>query len=143
MKKVLLVVDDSEADRYIAERYAKKSGLFDHVYSLCDGEEAYEHFKNDEKSKIEKGDFFPPSVVILDINMPKMNGFEFLEKYSELPQAKTNNVTFVTMLTSSENSKDKEKANSFPIVDLFMTKPLKKEDLLLISRKTRPKIFRR
>ncbi len=135
MKKTVLIVDDSEIDRYIATRFIEKSGLFDHVYSLNDGEEAYDHFKNEEESKKEKGDFFPPTIVFLDINMPRMNGFEFLEKLNQLPTAAKHKILFVTMLTSSEDQVEKQAAMNFPFVETFLTKPFKKEYVKLLAEK--------
>lgn len=128
----MLIVDDNEADRYIATRVAQKSGEFDHVYTLNDGEEAYLHFKDEVGSKKIKGDFFPPTVVVLDVNMPRMSGFDFLEKYKELPISKNKNIFFVAMLTSSEDSGDKKKAFEFSSVRAFLTKPFKRESIDLI-----------
>jgi CheY-like chemotaxis protein len=135
MLKSMLIVDDNDTDRYIIKRFTEKSQLFDHVYSLNDGEEAYDHFKNEEESAREVGDGFPPSVVLLDVNMPRMNGFEFLEKFSELPNHKKFNTLFIAMLTSSEDDEDKKKALQYPFVSLFLPKPFKKEYVQILSDK--------
>lgn len=135
MRKSMLIVDDSEADRYIVKRLVDKSKCFDDVYSLNDGEEAYDLFKNEKESKEKLGDGFPPAVVILDINMPRMNGFEFLEKFSELPNYKQHNILFVAMLTSSQDEKDKQRAKDFPFVEMFLSKPFKKEYVAMMSEK--------
>lgn len=132
MVKSLLIVDDSESDRYIVERHVKKSGLFDHVYSLSDGEEAYDHFKDEAKSKAKLGDFFPPSVVVLDINMPRMNGFEFLEKFEKLP-SNYKNILFVAMLTSSQDERDEKTAMESSYVETFLAKPFQKAHVKLLS----------
>ena len=100
----------------------KDLSLFDHVYCLNDGEEAYHHFKNIEESQSELGEHFPPSIVILDINMPRMNGFEFLEKFKDLPIGKETSTIFVAMLTSSKVDIDQQKAMEYPFVQLFFIK---------------------
>lgn len=131
MAHSLLIVDDSKSDRYIVERFAQKSGHFDNITTVEDGQEAYEFFQNGSQS--DEG--FPPDAVILDINMPRMNGFEFLEKYEELNKEMNFKTQFVVMLTSSDHSEDKAKAEQFKEVQLYLTKPFKKAYVELIMEK--------
>lgn len=74
MIKSLCIIDDDEIDIYQANRVCKKSKLVERFYSFSDGREALEHFLNFEASKIKLEGYFPPQIMLLDINMPRMNG---------------------------------------------------------------------
>lgn len=61
-----------------------------------------------------------PDYIFLDLNMPMMNGWEFLEKYYEMGLPKTK----VIILTTSENPHHRTKANTFDLIQDYLTKPL-------------------
>ncbi len=69
-----------------------------------------------------------PELVFIDINMPTMNGFEFITKFRQLNNNKNTKTIFV-MLTTSYNPYDKEKADGFNEIALFEIKPLDQEKL--------------
>jgi CheY-like chemotaxis protein len=72
-----------------------------------------------------------PQLILLDMNMPVMNGREFLEAYVQLPKAQRQSIV-VVMLTSSLHKQDQQLARQLPIAD-FLSKPLtraKMNDLL-------------
>jgi CheY-like chemotaxis protein len=88
----------------------------------------YNYLKNYEESCKVYPNQFPPSLILLDINMPAMNGFEFLEAYqSLLTTQKIYPSPTVIMFTSSEEENDKEKAMRFPFVKDYLVKPLSPE----------------
>ncbi len=122
MIKSLCIVDDNEIDVYQVERISKKYNLAKFLYSFSDGQEAIDHFFSFENSKKKFNSNFPPVVILLDINMPRMNGFEFLEEYSNLPQEKKSRMIII-MYTSSEQAKDKKRIASFPEVKDYIVKP--------------------
>lgn len=128
MIESLCVIDDNEVDIYQVERIVKKSSSVKHFYSFCHGKEALDHFIDFEKSKKKFDGHFPPKVILLDINMPRMNGFEFLEEFSKLPNEKKN-CLIIMMLTSSDQEEDKERARSFSNVQDFFIKPFNKDQL--------------
>ena len=68
MQYSIIIVDDSEIDRYIINRLIQKNENFDCIKALEDGKQAYEYFSNSDESDED----FPPDLVILDINMPRM-----------------------------------------------------------------------
>ncbi len=128
MIQSLCMVDDNEVDVYQLNRIIKKTGLVEHFYSFCDGQEALEHYLDYEESQKKFNAQFPPDVMLLDINMPRMDGFEFLERYSELPAEKKNGL-IILMLTSSGQDRDKERAAHFDMIKDYIIKPFTPEYL--------------
>ncbi|MEQ8280145.1 MAG: response regulator [Deltaproteobacteria bacterium] len=117
-----MIVDDSDADVYLASHFLQRSGRFEHVWGITEPEDAlalFEHFEetaaNDER--------FPPSLILLDINMPRMNGFEFLEALQKLELARK---PVVVIVSSSDHENDRTRAAQSPLVREYVTKPLSK-----------------
>ena len=75
-----------------------------------------------------------PSLILLDINMPIMDGFEFLEEYSKL-DSNLKASTVVVMLTTSLHPRDLERADTFPDLKAYINKPLTKEEIVIIADK--------
>ena len=69
-----------------------------------------------------------PDLIFLDINMPGMNGWEFLEEYNKLDKEIQSRV-MVIMLTTSDNPDDSMRAKTWGFVSDYITKPLTKERL--------------
>jgi CheY-like chemotaxis protein len=128
----VLIVDDDEVDRYSLKRLLKSFDYDILIYESQDGEDAVNFFKEHEASNTKLGDLFPPIIVFLDINMPRMNGFEFLEEFQLLTQQKEdyNSVVFM-MITSSDNLEDKKRADQFEAVKGYINKMPKTADELL------------
>ena len=102
MKSVpILIVDDSASDRYLLTRDLARIGLGEHIFEASDGLEALEFLTDFDARRAEFGERFPPAVIFLDINMPRMNGFEFLEKLEELRKLRDDYATMVVLLFSS------------------------------------------
>ncbi|MEM9326341.1 MAG: response regulator [Bacteroidota bacterium] len=121
MKKVrlILLVDDSEADNYFHSLVIEKSACVEKVVAKDSGPAALEYLKSTDIN----GDYPQPDIIFLDINMPGMDGWTFLDEYDQLLD-KQKGVIVVVMLTTSRNPDDKEKANDIPDVADFRTKPL-------------------
>ncbi len=117
----VLLVDDDKATNFIHELIIKDHGYCNKIVTKYDGEEAIEFLET-------AGDNDIPDIVFLDINMPKVDGWEFLKKYKELPENKRAKIV-VVMLTTSLNTNDKERALSNELISEFRNKPLTKEML--------------
>lgn len=115
--KQILIIDDDEINNFIAGKLIKKIRENTVVNTCLNGLEGINYIK----SKIDTDDF--PDVIFLDINMPIMNGWEFLDLYSELNSEIKKKVT-INMLSSSVYNEDIEKAKLYPAVSTFISKPL-------------------
>ena len=114
LKKVL-VVEDSDDDQFLAKIAFTSFDKEIEVVCVSDGVEASELLAKDD---------FCPNLILLDINMPRMNGLEFLERHGD-----DDTPPIVVMLTSSEQDSDKTKSLSFGSVMDYMVKPIRKENV--------------
>lgn len=131
MLNSVLIVDDLEADRYIARWSIEENSLAEHVMEAKDGQEALELFANFAETQKKMGPQFPPRLILLDVNMPRMNGFEFLEEFRKQREADPESYqsVIVMMFTTSELKEDKDKALSYDFVKDYLTKPIEGEAL--------------
>lgn len=117
----IMLVDDNQDDNFFHEREIKKNDPATIVITKNNAMSALEYLKS-AKDKIN----LQPDLILLDINMPGMNGWEFLQEYNLLAQELQGRVIII-MLTTSENSDDIEKAKSGSFVSDFITKPMTKD----------------
>jgi CheY-like chemotaxis protein len=129
MKKIasLLIVDDNSFDILYTKKILEKTGQFDHVYAVTDGAEALELFRNYEESRRQHPESFPPLMILLDINMPLMSGFEFLSQYSQLENGPAVDPSVIVMLTSSSFEDDRKRAMQDPLVKDYVVKPMTRQ----------------
>lgn len=119
MKKNILSIDDSPSVRKLVQFTLKSKGY--QVTSACDGQEGLEIMENE-----------PVDAIILDINMPRMDGLEFLQKirpidaYAAIP---------VIMLTTEGQEEDKDRALELGAT-AYIVKPFKPSQLITLVEKT-------
>jgi CheY-like chemotaxis protein len=121
MKKKLnciLLIDDDAEDNHFHQMVINEMNITEHVEIALNGVEALNFLKKENQTH--------PDIIFLDINMPKMNGWEFMEAYKEL-RADQKAKIVVIMLTTSENPKDKKRAEEFSDIFGFNSKPLTEE----------------
>lgn len=123
MDKSILIVDDNEDDRYLLRRYLEMAGVTGDIYEAVNGNDALDFLKPYEAGVEIYGDKFPPLIIFLDINMPVMNGYEFLNAFSELRSTDTRYSSIViTMFTSSAHAEDAAITEKYAFVKDYMIK---------------------
>ncbi|RED95639.1 response regulator [Marinoscillum furvescens] len=124
--KSILLIDDDKATNFIHEILINKMECTEKIVVKNNGLEALEYLESRESI----GDP-QPDLIFLDINMPKMNGWEFLEEYEKLENRQKGRVILM-MLTTSPNPADMDRARDLKAVNGFKNKPLTKEMLTAI-----------
>lgn len=121
--KSVLLVDDDEATNFLHTIYLKEWEFAEHIYTAMNGQEALDFLETNVAFRENK-----PFLILLDINMPVMNGFEFMDAYANLDPAMKASIV-VVMLTSSLHHSDQEKASDMNDLKSFINKPLTREQL--------------
>lgn len=116
--KCIMLVEDNAHDNFFHEREIRKTTLTTFVLTKNTGKEAIEYIKSKEDPQ--------PDLIFLDINMPVMNGWEFLEEYNLLDK-ELQCGAIIIMLTTSDNDDDIAKAKAWSFVADYISKPLTKE----------------
>jgi CheY-like chemotaxis protein len=133
--KSILLIDDEEVANYINETIIRRVDCCENVVSVQSGQAALDYLT----TQIE-GSYPQPDLIFLDINMPGMNGWQFLENYHRLKKSQQGKV-IVVMLTSSVNPDDVEKARSIKEISEFKTKPMTEDMLNEIIKENFPDYF--
>lgn len=121
----VLLVDDNEFTNIFNTRLLKKSGVSEEIASVLNGREALNYLCDSDKDSNLKGASLKPDLILLDLNMPVMDGWEFLEEFKELVQKGNDLMNCkVVVLTTSPNKDDEIRAKSiFNIAD-YRLKPI-------------------
>lgn len=118
MKRIVLIDDDSTTN-YLNKLIIEKSDLVDEVLSFDSAQEALDFFNQSNSADDQ-------ALVLLDINMPIMSGWQFLDQYQNLQNSKANKIV---ILTSSINPADKLLAEERKGIMDYKSKPLSMEML--------------
>lgn len=119
------IIDDDNIYVNLVKRIIKTKHLCEDLIVFKDGKEAYDYFKkmleDDDESSI-------PEIILLDLNMPVMDGWEFIEHFTKIRNKFNKRITLY-VVSSSINKNDIDKAKSLSSVADYLIKPVRIEEL--------------
>jgi len=124
--KTIMLIDDNEIDNLINQKMIEAADIAEHIYTHTGAKSAIEFLRNMEQ--LEVADSVLPEVIFLDIDMPLMDGFQFLDEFEKLSVA-TKEKCEIVMLTSSINPQDVDKSKQYAHVKKYLNKPLSQTTL--------------
>jgi CheY-like chemotaxis protein len=129
MKKIqnVLIADDDVASSFLITMTLEEMGIAERIVSVYNGQQALDFL---EASCISSIDNFCPAFILLDLNMPVMDGFEFLDEFARRYPDLKGKIS-ICILTSSAAARDLLKAQQYHVAG-FITKPLTPINLMAI-----------
>lgn len=114
------IVDDEPISRFIMRRCIPDNGEFVIAGEFDDGQKAMDKLKS-----LQHNDDAFPDVIILDVNMPLLDGWEFMELFQDL--FKKNDSPKVFIVSSSEHEDDIARSHEFAAIEEYLLKPISME----------------
>lgn len=129
MKKLnaVMLIDDNEIDNLINQKMIESINMTENIFIHSGAKSALEYLKNIEKIKIGAENFLP-ELIFLDIDMPLMDGFQFIDEFDKLSDT-TKLYCKIVLLTSSLDPKDISKSKKNTQILKYMNKPLSQDNL--------------
>ncbi|WP_447637759.1 response regulator [Flavobacterium microcysteis] len=121
----ILCVDDDPITLMLYKMVIAKASFTEEIITAKNGQEAMDYYTNLKASN----ETCCPELIFLDLNMPVMGGWEFLDNFIKKDYQEFNTKTKVIVLSSTIDPTDIEKSKTYPIVIDFLSKPITKEML--------------
>lgn len=126
-KKIIWIIDDDAIYQTIINKLIQKSGVFSTHSSFMNGKEAITSLN----TILEIHEEYIPDIILLDINMPIMDGWEFMEEIKRI-KSKINKQIIIYIVSSSIAIEDRNKSKTFKDIIGYIPKPISIEDLIAI-----------
>lgn len=128
--QTVMLIDDNEIDNLINQKMIEAADIAENIYTHTGAKSAIEFLRNMEK--LPSAPQILPEIIFLDIDMPLMDGFQFLDEFEKLTEA-TKKMCKIVMLTSSINPQDINRSKKYNNVKLFLNKPLSNESIQKVN----------
>ena len=125
MLNKILCIDDDAITLMLCKKVITKAEISNEIDTALNGEDALKYLDNIIKIKHDDTNIVLPQLIFLDLNMPIMNGWEFLDIYHKKEYHKKFKTHFI-ILSSTIDPKDVQKSKSYPMVIDFLSKPITK-----------------
>ena len=122
MKKNIILVDDDKIFNFLNEKTITSLGLANEVHFALNGKQALELLEQYREGKIQR-----PDIIFLDLNMPIMNGYQFIEAFTNMDLPDKHKITIV-VLSSSADPNDVARTKRLGI-QYYFNKPLSKDEI--------------
>ncbi|MEM7706634.1 MAG: response regulator [Pseudomonadota bacterium] len=120
----MVMIDDDETDQYLYRRIIERSGLVATLNFFSLAEDALAHLRRNDRPRVD--------LITLDINMPRMDGFEFLDQ-AQAEFGPRFERSVVVLLTTSLNPADRSRALAFPMGRDILNKPLTSQNVATLA----------
>ena len=120
MNSTIVIIDDDFISQFTTKRFIEKYEISDSVLTFPNGQEALNHFSDEANKPF-------PNTLLLDLNMPVLDGWGFLAEVSKLEELYSNLNVFI--MTSSVSEKDIHLSKQYSCVKDYFVKPVSKENL--------------
>jgi CheY-like chemotaxis protein len=128
--RTVMLIDDNEIDNLINQKMIEAASVTENIYTHTGAKSAIEFLKNMEK--LDVAEKVLPDVIFLDIDMPLMDGFQFLDEFEKLTAVAKKKCKIV-MLTSSINPQDFNRSKKYDNVKLYLNKPLSHDSIMKLE----------
>ncbi|MDR7210394.1 response regulator [Flavobacterium piscis] len=131
MLEQILCIDDDPITLMLCKKVIEKASFSTEIITAQNGEEALRFFN---ELKYSKNKAKKPQLIFLDLNMPVMGGWEFLDHFTSVDYEEFNSISII-VLSSTINPEDLAKAKKYPVVIDFLSKPISKSMLEYLKNK--------
>ena len=129
MLNKILCIDDDPITLMLCEKVVIKAQFSREIDLVNNGEKALQYFDDLKDKLLNKIEIVVPELIFLDLNMPVMNGWEFLFIFSKSNYSEYFPLLRIIVLSSTIDPQDVQKSKQYPIVTHFFSKPITKEML--------------
>jgi CheY-like chemotaxis protein len=124
---LIFIVDDDPIHQQIAKIMIDRQGISNAMRTFSEAQEVLQYLRDHQQQQEAL-----PDVILLDLNMPVMDGWDFLEEYAGFYEGLTRNIN-IYVLTSSIDETDRERVNAYSFVKGYLTKPLSMDIILQLA----------
>lgn len=125
-EKDFILIDDNEIDLFLHDRLIRLQGISTRIFPFTTVRRALDHLESFQDGP----ESYKETVILLDLKMPDMDGFEFLDHFENLPQ-EIRDKTRILIISSSLDFGDLSRSHAHHLIDRCLKKPLNGEDLKL------------